>query len=126
MLKYLTMKENKGYRNLKAWQRASELAHKIYDVTDKFPRSELFALTSQMRRASVSVPANIAEGYSRKSIKEKRHFYTISLSSLTELEFYIDFTFERKYYNQSTYASLTDLQTETAKILTGLINSFRR
>ncbi|MEX0621953.1 MAG: four helix bundle protein [Candidatus Woykebacteria bacterium] len=120
------MKENKGYRNLKAWQRASELAHKIYDVTDKFPRSELFALTSQMRRASVSVPANIAEGYSRKSIKEKRHFYTISLSSLTELEFYIDFTFERKYYNQSTYASLTDLQTETAKILTGLINSFRR
>lgn len=119
------MKENKGYRNLKAWQKATELAHKIYDATERFPRSELFALTSQMRRAAVSVPANIVEGYARKGIKERKHFYEISLSSLAELEFYIDFSWGRKYYNNSTYNDLVDLQTETAKILTGLIYSLR-
>jgi four helix bundle protein len=117
------VKENKGYRNLKAWQKANELAHEIYNITDKFPRSELFALTSQMRRAAVSVPANIVEGYARKSVKEKKHFYGISLSSLAELEFYIDFSKERNYYDKLAYNHLVDLQIETAKILTGLINS---
>ena len=116
-------KGSKGYRNLKAWQKANELAHAVYDATEKFPKSELFALTSQMRRAAVSVPANIAEGYTRRSIKDKKRFYEISLSSLTELEFYIDFSRERSYYDESTYNRLVELQTETAKILTGLINS---
>ncbi len=120
------MKEHKGYRSLKAWEKATNLAHKIYDVTNDFPKSELFALTSQMRRAAVSVPANIAEGYSRKGIKEKRHFYSISLSSLAELEFYIDFSRERNYYKKSIHQDLINLQTETAKILTGLINYLER
>ena len=92
------MKENKGYRNLKAWQKANELAHQVYDLTEKFPKSETFALTSQMRRAAVSVPANIAEGYARNSFKEKKNFYGISLASLAEVEFYIDFSRERRYY----------------------------
>ena len=117
------MKENKGYRNLKAWQKANELAHKIYDATERFPKSELFALTSQMRRAAVSVPANIAEGYTRDSFKEKRNFYGISLSSLAELEFYIDFSWERKYYELVLYRNLVDVQGETARVLTGLIKS---
>lgn len=117
------MKENKGYRNLKVWQKSNELAHKIYNVTEKFPRSELFALTSQMRRAAVSVPANIAEGYTKSSTREKKHFYEISLSSLTELEFYIDFAKERSYYDAAVHNSLVELQTEAAKMLTGLIKS---
>ncbi|MDP2632981.1 MAG: four helix bundle protein [Candidatus Curtissbacteria bacterium] len=80
-------KENKGYRNLIAWQSAHKLAHLIYDITEKFPKAELFGLTSQIRRAGISVGANIAEGYMRSSGKEKVRFFNISLSSLTEVEY---------------------------------------
>ncbi len=118
-------KANKGYRNLIAWQFANKLAHEIYDATADFPKQEVFSLTSQMKRAAVSVPANIAEGYMRKSQKEKRRFYNISLGSLTELEYYIDFAFERSYYKNTIYNKLSALQTETAKILTGLTKSLK-
>jgi len=118
-------KYHKGYRNLKAWEFSNKLAHAIYDVTEKFPKSEIFGLVSQMRRSAVSVPANIAEGYSRNGSKERRQFYRIALSSLTELEFYIDFSFERIFYSDTIYKSLSEKQVETAKVLTGLIKSVK-
>lgn len=116
-------KANKGYRNLIAWQFANNLAHEIYNVSSSFPKQEMFGLTSQMTRAALSVPANITEGYMRSGTKDKRHFYIIALSSLAELEYYIDFAFERSYYKNTIYNKLSALQTETAKILTGLIKS---
>jgi four helix bundle protein len=116
----------KGYRNLKAWQKANQLAHFIYNVTTNLLKSELFALTSQMRRAALSVPANIAEGYARRGQKERKHFFEVALASLTELEFYIDFSSERNYFDQSKYKNLIELQSETARILNGLINSLKR
>lgn len=114
----------KGYRNLKAWELANKLAHLIYNATDKFPKSEIFGLTSQMKRAALSVPANIAEGYMRSTNKDKKHFYNIALASLSELEYYIDFALERKFYPKKTHNNLTSAQTETGKVLTGLIKSF--
>ena len=118
-------KENKGYRNLIAWQFANRLAHLIYDLTEGFPKSELFGLTSQMRRAVVSIGANIAEGYTRSSKKEKARFFNIALGSLTEVEYYIDFALERNYYSSKEHVQLSDSQTETAKVLSGLIKSLK-
>ena len=64
------------YKNLQIWQKAMDLTMNIYDITDGFPVGELYGLTSQMQRAAVSIPSNIAEGYGRKSDKEFYHFLT--------------------------------------------------
>ena len=76
----------RSYQDLVAWQKAMDLVTKIYQVSHKFPREEIFALTSQLRRAAVSVPSNIAEGQGRNSTKEFRQFLAISLGSVAELE----------------------------------------
>ena len=109
----------KGYRNLIAWQKADKLAVNIYKISMKFP-SKYFSLISQMQRAALSVPANIVEGYSRKTKQDKARFYNQAYSSLTELEYYIDFVFQLKLYNESIHQILINQQTETAKLLTGL------
>lgn len=105
--------------------KADILAHLIYKITYDFPKNH-FALVSQMQRSALSVPANLVEGYSRTTQKEKRRFYEISLSSLTELEYYIDFTYKLKLFPLNIYNELTDKQTETAKIIYGLILSTKR
>lgn len=111
-----------GYRRLSAWQKADELAYKIYAVTKQFPTDERFGLTSQMRRASVSVAANIVEGYAHSSGKEQRRFYEIARSSLTELEYYIDFSFQRlTYMTEAQYAALRALRQDTGRLLYGLL-----
>ncbi len=117
------MRDDKGYRKLIAWQKSNLLAHLIYDVTVKFPKDELFSLTYQMRRATLSVCANIAEGYSRGSLKDRKHFYQMSIGSLTELEFFIDFAYERKFINLQDYETVLDVHIETARILRGLFRA---
>lgn len=113
-------RNNKGYRLLIAWQKANSLAHLIYDITENFPKAEIFGLVSQMRRASLSVGANIAEGYSRTGVKDRKHFYQMAIGSLTELEFFEDFAFERKYYSSEKYQKLINLHIEAARVLNGL------
>ncbi|QWV92757.1 four helix bundle protein [Geomonas oryzisoli] len=76
----------RSYRDLKVWQVGVELVGQIYEITRSFPKSEVFGLTSQIQRAAVSVPSNIAEGHARGSRREFLHFLTISLGSLAELE----------------------------------------
>lgn len=83
----------------------------------------MFGLTSQIRRAAVSVVANIVEGWSRNSNKEKMHFYYISRGSLTETEFYIDFSYKLKYINNDQFDELSELRKEVARLLAGLIKS---
>ena len=75
-----------SYRDLKVWQKAMELAETIYQVTATFPRSEQYGLVQQMRRASVSIPSNIAEGYGRKTARQRYNFLENSLGSVFELE----------------------------------------
>jgi four helix bundle protein len=116
------MKNQKGYRNLIAWQKADDLAFQIYSVTSGFPRKH-FNLVSQMQRAALSVPANIVEGYARTTKKEKRRFYEIALSSLSELEYYIDFCFQLKLISLQNYNLLSRKQSESAKLLFGLKKS---
>lgn len=120
------MENTKGYRKLFAWQKADQLAFQVYIATRSFPREEIFCLTSQMRRAALSVPANIVEGYARSSNKEKIQFYTISRGSLAELEYFIDFSSRLKYISDSQHAILAGLRNETGRLLTGLIMSLKK
>ena len=76
----------KSFRDLRVWQSAYNLSIQIYKLTANFPKSEQYALSSQMQRASVSVCSNIAEGFGRRSSKEKDQFYSMANGSLTELE----------------------------------------
>ncbi len=114
-----------GYRNLIVWEKADELAFQVYLVTKNFPKSEMFTLVPQIRRAVISVPANIVEGYSRSSKKEKAQFYTIARGSLTEVEYYIDFSFRLGYFSEEEYSKLVNLREEVGRLLNGLIKSQR-
>src|SRR5580658_9656147 len=76
----------RSYRDLRVWQRGIELVESIYVITQSFPKQEIYGLTSQMRRAAVSIPANIAEGHSREHTKEFRNFLSMAQGSISELE----------------------------------------
>jgi four helix bundle protein len=84
------MSEIKSHRDLVAWQKAMDLVVAVYEMTSRWPRDELYGLTSQARRAAVSVPANIAEGYGRENLGSYVHFLKISQGSLKELETHIE------------------------------------
>lgn len=120
------MENTKGYRKLLVWHKADQLAFQIYIATRDFLREEIFCLTSQMRRAALSVPANIVEGYARSSEKEKLQFYSISRGSLAEIEYFIDFSFRLGYILDSQHKNLTILRDETGRLLTGLIKSLKK
>jgi four helix bundle protein len=112
-----------GYQKLIAWQKSNFLAEKVYEVTTSFPKSEVFGLTSQLRRAALSVPANIVEGYSRNSKKEFHHFLSISLGSLSEVEYFLHFSFNQKLINPIDFNELTALKEECGKIIWKLYQS---
>jgi len=112
---------SKDYTKLKVWELADELAIMVYKLTKPFPRSELFGLTSQMRRAAVSVPGNIAEGCGRKYQKEFLQFLYISLSSLKELSYYLRISKSLGYLKDGDYDKAYLLSEETGRVLRGLI-----
>src|SRR3989344_6403209 len=89
------------YRDLIVWQKGIQLVKAVYQLTDKFPKSEMFGLVSQMRRASVSIPANLAEGYSRKHRPEYIQFVRIAYGSGAELETFLVLTRELKFASES-------------------------
>ena len=78
--------KSRSYRDLNVWQLSIELAEGVYRLTQKFPAAEIYALTSQIRRAAISIPSNIAEGQGRASSKEFRQFLGIAMGSMAELE----------------------------------------
>ncbi|HEX8428812.1 four helix bundle protein [Hymenobacter sp.] len=78
----------RSFQELLVWQKAHQLVLAVYWLTDTFPKHELFALTSQLRRAAVSVPANVAEGFRRRGLKDKIRFFNIAEGSLEEVQYY--------------------------------------
>lgn len=112
-----------GYKELLAWQVADELANAVYDLTLKFPKDELYSLTSQLRRAALSVPANIIEGHARDNKNEFRHFLSIALGSLAETGYYIEFALRRKYINQVDFESVQSLRIRCGQLLWKLYKS---
>ncbi len=106
-----------GFEKLEVWQDARKLTVLIYAVTEKFPDKEKFGLTNQMRRASVSVGANIAEGSSRFSAKEQAHFYSISYGSLMELMSHLFTSLDLGYLNMEEFGKMKIIiQTLSLKI----------
>jgi four helix bundle protein len=114
-----------SYRDLIAWQKAKVLALDVYVCTRKFPRDEIYGVTSQMRRAAVSVPSNIAEGKGRYSIKELVQFLYRARGSLLELETQLEIAHELTYLNSIEFHRLKGMTEELGRIVNGLVNRFQ-
>jgi len=114
------------YKDLVAWQRAMELVKEVYRCTRAFPRDEMFGLTSQMRRAAISVPSNIAEGKGRHSTRELVQFLYTARGSLLELETQICISRDLGYLEEASAKNLSTRVVEVARILSGLINRFQQ
>ena len=114
---------NKSYRDLIAWQKAIDLVTAVYQASSVFPKDEVYGLTSQLRRAAVSVPSNIAEGQGRHGKPEFRHFLRQAGGSLMELETQIMIAERLCYISPETASQLLCSSAELGKILNGLINS---
>ncbi|MDO8570458.1 MAG: four helix bundle protein [Candidatus Daviesbacteria bacterium] len=114
------------FTDLFAWKKGHELVLKIYIITKTFPREEIYALVDQMRRCGISITSNIAEGFSRKSYKEKIQFYSMALGSTTELQNQILVAKDVGYITQEQFLALSDLMLEIHKLLNGLIKSSRK
>ena len=97
------MQKIRSFTDLVAWQDAHQLALHIYKVTDGFPKKEIFSLVDQMRRCSVSISSNIAEGFSRQTKKEKIQFYYTALGSLTELQNQLLIAKDIEYISKQTF-----------------------
>lgn len=112
-----------GFKGLIAWQKAYELVLSIYKATKDFPKAEIYGLTSQVQRAAVSVPANIAEGYERQYKREYKQFLSIAKGSLGEIETYLLLSNDLKYISSDLFESLEAQRKEAARLINGLIKS---
>lgn len=110
----------RGHRDLIAWQKAMELVTEIYRVTREFPKDELYGLVSQLRRAAVSVPSNLAEGYGRNSRNEFHHFVGQARGSLAEVETQIEIAKNLDYVKAEICSDLLSRVDEVGRLLTGL------
>ncbi|HWJ07105.1 MAG TPA: four helix bundle protein [Steroidobacteraceae bacterium] len=114
------------HRDLILWQKSMNLAFAIHKVTAGFPKAELFALVSQLRRAAISVPSNIAEGSARKSTREFLHFLRIAHGSLAEIQTQLELARRIDYLSDASYAALNDEIDEVGKILNALVAGLQR
>ena len=110
-----------SYKDLIVWKKAVELAIVIYRLTDKFPKEEVYGLTSQMRRAAVSIPSNIAEGSIRGSKKDFCHFLRIASGSVAELETQVEISKNLPFGKNLNYDEVSNLAIEVNKMIHGLI-----
>jgi four helix bundle protein len=113
------------YRDLKAWQTAMNLVGDVYRLTQEFPRGETYGLTSQLRRAAVSIASNIAEGKGRSSDKELLHFLSNAKGSLFEVETQVIIADRQGYLTHSQAEGLLSQTAEVGRLLNGLMKSFR-
>lgn len=116
-------KKIQDFTDIVAWQKGHKLVLIVYKTTKKFPKDELFGLTSQMRRCAVSITSNLAEGFSRKTYKEKVNFYYTSLASNTELQNQLIISKDVKYLNVKNFNKIYEMTVEIQKLINGLIKS---
>jgi len=106
-----------GYKKLLVWQKADELAHKVYLATKEFPKEENYGLISQLRRAALSIPTNLVEGAGRQGKRELKQFTNIALGSLAEVEYLLGFSLRLNYLDAVSYEELQKLRRETGGLL---------
>ena len=115
----------KNYRDLIAWQKGMDLVEQIYGITKTFPKDEIYGLTTQIRRAVVSIPSNIAEGEGRTSEKEFLNFLPIAYGSLREVETQVIISERLQYIDGTKAKELLVLCSEIGKIINGLRKSLQ-
>jgi len=116
----------RSYKDLKVWQKSYQLSLLVYEVTSEFPKSELYGLVSQMRRAAIAIPSNIAEGYARQYSKEYIQFLSVAYSSASELETQILLAHDLGFLKEEDFKKVYGLQQEVAKMLYRLMESLRK
>ena len=114
----------KNHKDLRIWNTGMEITDLIYKITANFPKSELFCLTSQMRRAAISIPSNIAEGFPRQRKKEYKHFLSIALGSCTELETQLIIAKRRNYVKEEESSSIESIINYECKMILNLLKLF--
>jgi four helix bundle protein len=115
-----------AHQRFEAWKWAHRLALEVYAATDKWPRSEMYGLTSQARRAAISIPTNIAEGAARHGRREFARFLSISLGSLAELSYLLLFSRELGLCDEAEWRTLEALRDQTGRLVYGLYYRVRR
>ena len=113
----------RDFKNIKAWQLANQFTLEIYRLTKMFPKEELYGITSQIRRAAVSVPSNIAEGATRNYNKEYLQFLYVAKGSLAESEYLLYLADQLGYLDAGSYEKVERIRVECAKTLFGLIRA---
>lgn len=116
----------RDHEKLRAFELADSFALAVYEVTQTFPRDEIFGLTSQLRRAAVSVPSNIVEGSARNSEADYLRFLDIAYGSLKEAGYQLSLACRLGYLSPDKFREIRELCDETGKVLNGLIRSIRR
>jgi len=113
------------FTDLVVWQEAHKLALIIYEATKEFPKEETYGLTGQMRRAAISISSNIAEGFGRRTSRDKNSFYTNSLTSLTELQNQLIISKDIGYIRKESFQKIAEQTVTVHKLINGLIKSTR-
>ncbi len=121
----VSKKEVQSYRDLAVWQLGMQLTEEVYRVTAKFPSDEKFGLTSQLRRATASIPANIAEGHARSSTKDSLRYLSIAVGSLAEVTTFVELSQRLGFLDCHTTTQLLDSMQEEHRMLRGLQTSQR-
>jgi four helix bundle protein len=119
------MEKIKDFKELRIWQKGIEIVKDVYGCTKTFPREELYGLTSQMRRAAVSIPSNIAEGFKRYHNKEYSQFLRMSMGSAAELETQLVISKELGYLNSEELAGISEKLEYFSKMVSSLLNKLR-
>ena len=115
----------KDFRSLKVWEKAHALTLAIYKSTSSFPKQEIYALTSQIQRAAVSIPANIAEGCGKDSDAELKRYFLISMGSASELEYLLILAHDLGYLPENAFQSMTNDLVEIRKMLNAFIQKLK-
>ncbi|MBE0517379.1 MAG: four helix bundle protein [Methanophagales archaeon] len=115
----------RSYKELDVWKKGIEIVDLVYEVTNKFQKEERYGLAAQMQRASVSIPSNIAEGFSRKHTKEYQQFCYIALGSCAELETQLIIAQRRNYVSAEDFATLEEYLDHESRMLMNLIKSLK-
>ncbi|MEA3369666.1 MAG: four helix bundle protein [Candidatus Ratteibacteria bacterium] len=113
-------KKIKNFRDLNIWQKGIEIVEDIYKITKTFPKDEHYGLTAQMRRCSISIPLNVAEGFARRHNKEYKQFLNITLGSCAELETQIEISLRLEYLTESTYDKLLEKLNHITRMIINL------
>ena len=114
------------HKKLNIWEEIMKLIEDVYRTTSKFPKEEIYGITSQMKRASISIASNIAEGCARKGNQEKIQFFTMSRGSLSELDAQLEISLRLKFIQEDNYQNILNKLEQISSMLQGLINHYKK